>query len=179
MAVNCPRKTIEGEPGTVENSLDLMSDPVPSKMEEGDHVPLTYADLKRWLRLLVLLILAAYLAWVLKPILLLFAVVILLAMMLNPVIAPLERKGIKRGLAVLLLAVIFVGVLALVFWLLTQACESAITALWQGARSPGKFPDHEILPDEHGRPCGDLDGWGELMPAGASPENCGRWYTNM
>jgi hypothetical protein len=24
------------------------------------------------------------------------------------------------------------------------------------------------LPDEHGRPCGDLDGWGELMPAGAS-----------
>jgi hypothetical protein len=49
-----------------------------------------------------------------------------------------------------------------------SACESAITALWQGARSPGKFPDHEILPDEHGRPCGDLDGWGELMPAGAS-----------
>jgi hypothetical protein len=31
-----------------------------------------------------------------------------------------------------------------------------------------EFPDHEILPDEHGRPCGDLDGWGELMPAGAS-----------
>src|ERR1700724_1547894 len=118
MAVNCPRKTIEDEPGTVGNSLDLMSDPVPSKMEEGDHVPLTYADLKRWLRLLVLLILAACLAWVLKPILLLFAVVILLAMVLNPVIASLERKGIKRGLAVLLLAVIFVGVLALVFWLL-------------------------------------------------------------
>ena len=49
-----------------------------------------------------------------------------------------------------------------------SACESAITTLSQGARSPGKFPDHEILPDEHGRPCGDLDGWGELMPAGAS-----------
>src|ERR1700719_2783756 len=118
MAVNCPRKTIEDEPGTVGTSLDLMSDPVPSKIEEGDHVPLTYADLKRWLRLLVLLILAACLAWVLKPILLLFAVVILLAMVLNPVIASLERKGIKRGLAALLLAVISVGVLALVFWLL-------------------------------------------------------------
>jgi hypothetical protein len=47
MAVTCPRKTIEDEPGTVGNSLNLMSDPVPSKMEEGDHVPLTYADLKR------------------------------------------------------------------------------------------------------------------------------------
>lgn len=118
MAITCPRKTIEDEPGTVGNSLNLMSDPVPSKMEEGNDVPLTYADLKRWLRLLVLLILAACLAWVLKPILLLFAIVILLAMVLNPVIASLERKGIKRGLAVLLLAVIFVGVLALVFWLL-------------------------------------------------------------
>jgi predicted PurR-regulated permease PerM len=118
MAVTCPRKTIEDEPRTVGNSLNLMSDPVPSKMEEGDHVPLTYADLKRWLRLLVLLILAACLAWVLKPILLLFAIVILLATVLNPIIAFLERKGIKRGLAVLLLGVIFVGVLALVFWLL-------------------------------------------------------------
>ena len=28
-----------------------------------------------------------------------------------------------------------------------SACQSAITALWQGARSPGKFPDHEILSD--------------------------------
>jgi predicted PurR-regulated permease PerM len=65
-------------------------------MEEGDHVPLTYADLKRWLRLLVLLILAACLAWVLKPILVLFAIVILLATVLNPIIAFLERKGIKR-----------------------------------------------------------------------------------
>ena len=41
-------------------------------------------------------------------------------------------------------------------------------SLWQGGRSPGKFPDHEILPDEQGRSCGELDEWGELMPAGAS-----------
>jgi serine protease Do len=42
----------------------------------------------------VLLILAASLAWALKPILLLFAIVILLAMVLNPIIASMERKGI-------------------------------------------------------------------------------------
>ena len=54
-------------------------------MEEGDHVPLTYAGLKRWLGLVLLVILAASLAWVLKPILLLFAIVILLAMVLNPI----------------------------------------------------------------------------------------------
>jgi hypothetical protein len=41
-------------------------------------------------------------------------------------------------------------------------------SLWQGAQSPGKFPDQEILPDEQGRLCGELDEWGELMPAGAS-----------
>jgi predicted PurR-regulated permease PerM len=82
--------------------------------------------------------------------------VIALLILAKPFPNLLHKEGIKRGLAVLLLAVIFVGVLALVFWLLTQACESAITALWQGARSPGKFPDHEILPVEHGRPCGDL-----------------------
>jgi putative permease len=95
-----------------------MSDPGPFEMEEGDHVPLTYAGLKRWLGLVLLVILAACLAWVLKPILLLFAIVILLAMVLNPIMAALERKGIKRGLAILLLAVIFGGILALVFWLL-------------------------------------------------------------
>jgi predicted PurR-regulated permease PerM len=54
----------------------------------------------------------------LNPILLLFAIVILLAMVLNPIMAALERKGIKRGLAILLLALIFGGILALVFWLL-------------------------------------------------------------
>ena len=95
-----------------------MSDPRPFDMEEGDHVPLTYAGLKRWLGLVLLVILAACLAWVLNPILLLFAIVILLAIVLNPIMAALERKGIKRGLAILLLAVILGGILALVFWLL-------------------------------------------------------------
>jgi hypothetical protein len=89
MAVTCPRKAIEDEEEQ-SGTLYLMSDPVPSNMEERCHVPLTYADLKRWLRLLVLLILAACLAWVLQQILLLFAIVILLAMVLNPIIASLE-----------------------------------------------------------------------------------------
>lgn len=80
-----------------------MSDPGPFEMEEGDHVPLTYAGLKRWLGLVLLVILAACLASVLNPILLLFAIVILLAMVLNPIMAALERKGIKRGLAILVL----------------------------------------------------------------------------
>ena len=81
---------------------------------EGDRSPLTYTDLKRWLWLLVLVILAAFLVWALKSILLLFAIVFLVAMVLNPIIALLERRSIHRGLAVALLALAFLAVGALV-----------------------------------------------------------------
>jgi putative permease len=80
---------------------------------ESDRAPLTYADLKRWLGLLVLLILAALLVWALKSILLLFAIVFLVAMVLNPIVTFLERRRIHRGLAVALLALGFVAVFAL------------------------------------------------------------------
>jgi putative permease len=74
---------------------------------------LSYTDLKRWLGLLVLLILAALLVWALQSILLLFAVVFLVAMVLNPLVAFLERRRIHRGLAVGLLALAFVALFAL------------------------------------------------------------------
>jgi predicted PurR-regulated permease PerM len=70
-------------------------------------------DLKRWLGLIVLLISAALLAWTLKSILLLFAVVFLVAMVLNPIVAFLVRRRIHRGLAVGLLALAFVALFAL------------------------------------------------------------------
>jgi len=80
---------------------------------EIDRSPLTFADLKRWLGLLVLLISTALLAWALKSILLLFAVVFLVAMVLNPIVAFLQRRRIHRGLAVALLALALVAVFAL------------------------------------------------------------------
>src|ERR1700692_4287659 len=100
----------------------------PNRPAEVDRTPLTYADLKRWLGLLVLLIIAAMLIWALKSILLLFAVVFLVAMVLNPIVAFLQRRRIHRGLAVALLALALVAVftLALSFLippLLTQVDE--------------------------------------------------------
>jgi putative permease len=80
---------------------------------EVDRSPLTLTDLKRWLGLLVLLSLAGLLAWALKSILLLFAVVFLVAMVLNPIVAFLQRRRIHRGLAVALLALALVAVFAL------------------------------------------------------------------
>jgi predicted PurR-regulated permease PerM len=79
---------------------------------KNDLTPLTYADLKRWLGLLVLLILAALLVWALKSILLLFAVVFLVVMVLNPIVAFLERRRIHRGLAVALLALAVIALMA-------------------------------------------------------------------
>jgi putative permease len=83
------------------------------QFSEVNRSPLSYADLKRWLGLVVLLILAAFLVWALKSILLLFAVVFLVAMVLNPVVALLQRRGMKRGLAVALLGLVFVAMFAL------------------------------------------------------------------
>jgi putative permease len=80
---------------------------------EIDRRPLTYTDLKRWLGIWVLLISLALLVWALKPIMLLFAVVFLVAMVLNPIVAFLERRRIHRGLAMALLALGFVAVFAL------------------------------------------------------------------
>ena len=57
-----------------------------------------YTDLKRCLGLIVLLILAALLVWTLKSILLLFAVVFLVAMVLNPIVAILQKRGLHRGI---------------------------------------------------------------------------------
>ena len=61
---------------------------------EIDRSPLTFTDLKRWLGLLVLLISAALLAWALKSVLLLFAVVFLVALVLNPIVAFKEDASI-------------------------------------------------------------------------------------
>jgi putative permease len=84
-----------------------------SQSTKVERVPLTYADLKRWLGLLVLLITGALVVWALKSILLLFAVVFLVAMVLNPIVAFLERRHIPRGLGVALLALALLAFLAL------------------------------------------------------------------
>src|SRR4030095_13533288 len=75
--------------------------------------PLTYRDLQRWLGLIVLFAVLAILFWALESVLLLFAVVFLIAMVLNPLVAALEKRGLKRVLAVALLLLAALAVVAL------------------------------------------------------------------
>jgi predicted PurR-regulated permease PerM len=65
---------------------------------------------------LALLVAAGLLVWALKAVLLFFAIVFLLAIVLNPMVAFLERKGLKRGFGVALL--LLTGASALVLALL-------------------------------------------------------------
>ncbi|PYJ41896.1 MAG: hypothetical protein DME86_06975, partial [Verrucomicrobia bacterium] len=62
--------------------------------------PFTYRDARRLLVLIVLLIAAWILLRSLVPVLLLFGIVILLAMVLNPVVVWLERRRIPRPVSV-------------------------------------------------------------------------------
>jgi predicted PurR-regulated permease PerM len=96
---------------------------------------------RRLLGWAALLVIGALLARQLASTLLLFALVFLLAMVLNPVIAWLQRRGLKRGPAVALLAVTALGGLTLAAWLVVpplldqlQEFTAGLPAAWQRLR---------------------------------------------
>ena len=90
---------------------------------------LKFGDLVRLLGLAFLVFVGLSLATILKPALLLCAVSFLVAMVLNPVIVRLERRGLKRGLAILLVGLLFLIVIALLVWLVIPAFLDQLQAL--------------------------------------------------
>jgi predicted PurR-regulated permease PerM len=85
--------------------------PVGEERRDDDTQPLSYADLRRFFFLVLSFAVIAALVGALAKVLLLFAVVIFVALVLNTPIAWLQRKGVKRGLAVALVMVVFIGAL--------------------------------------------------------------------
>jgi putative permease len=104
-----------------------------SRSSTGCRQPLTFEDLTRLLGLAALLFLGISLATNLKPALLLCTVSFLVAMVVNPLIVRLERRGLKRGLAVLLVGILFLIAVVLAFWLLIPAFLDQLQALVQSA----------------------------------------------
>src|SRR5437868_15460694 len=81
--------------------------------QHDEHGPFTYRDARRLLVLLVLLIAGWLLLRALVPVLLLFGIVLLLAMVLNPLVVWLERHRVPRafGVAMVLLGLAAIAVL--------------------------------------------------------------------
>jgi putative permease len=116
-----------------------MSNRAPGEEERGGF---TYRDGRRLLILVVLLIVTWMLLRALVPVLLLFGIVILLAMVLNPLVVKLERHHIPRGLGVALvlialaaLVVLIVAVAVPTFADQLQLLVHRAPAAWQGIRA--------------------------------------------
>jgi predicted PurR-regulated permease PerM len=95
--------------------------------------PLTFEDLARLLGLVALLFLGISLATTLKPALLLCAVSFLAAMVINPLIVRLERRGVTRGMAILLVGLVFLIIIVLAVWLFIPPFLDQLQALVQAA----------------------------------------------
>lgn len=104
-----------------DESSGVVPPPSPLVPADESHRPLTGADARRLLGLGALLFLAWWLVNTLGMTLLLFAASALLAMVLNPLVVRLERRGLKRGLAVLLAVATVMVLLGLAGWLLAPA----------------------------------------------------------
>jgi len=114
--------------------------------------PFTYRDARRLLILIVIVIAGWLLLRALVPVLLLFGIVILLAMVLNPLVVALERRRIPRpigaALVLIALAAIVVLVVAVAVPTFTNELQSLIQRLpgaWQSIRSQiadfaGRYP---------------------------------------
>jgi putative permease len=119
----------------------------PTPQEKHDELgPFAYRDGRRLLILIVLLIVGWLLLRALVPVLLLFGIVLLLAMVLNPLVVYLERRRVPRlaGVALVLVAVatIVVLVLAIAVPTFTDELQSLIQrapGAWQSIR--GHFAD--------------------------------------
>jgi predicted PurR-regulated permease PerM len=80
--------------------------------------PVSYPDLRRWLVLSVFTVAVCAAIISLKSVLLIFSVSIVTAMILNGPVAALERRGMRRSIAVVVLCLVLVGVFALAMRLL-------------------------------------------------------------
>ena len=108
---------------------------------EDEHAPLSYHGASRIVWLVFLLIILWLIVRSLEPVILLFALVFLLAMVLNPIVVWLQRHHIPRfaGVILLMLALIAVTATIIVFAIpplarQTQELVRSAPTMWHGIR---------------------------------------------
>ena len=119
-------------------ALHFMNDPY----HEDRHAPLSYHGIWRIVWLVFLLIILWLILRALEPVILLFAVVFLLAMVLNPIVVWLQRHHIPRFLGVILLMLALVAVTTTIILFAipplskqTQELVRSAPSVWQGILS--------------------------------------------
>jgi predicted PurR-regulated permease PerM len=108
---------------------------------EGQHAPLSYQGARRIVWLVFLLFVVWLILRALEPIILLFALVLLLAMVLNPIVVWLQKHHIPRFLSVILLMLALFAVTTTIILfaippLIRESQELVRSAprVWQGIR---------------------------------------------
>jgi predicted PurR-regulated permease PerM len=95
--------------------------------------PLTYRGARQLLGLVILLVIVAFILRALESVLLLFAIVFLVAMVLNPIVVWLQRKRIPRGVAVALVVLALLVVLTTVVLFAIPPLAQQVNSLIQNA----------------------------------------------
>ncbi len=107
--------------------------------QRDEREPFTYRDARRLLILVVLLTVTWMLLRALVPVLLLFGIVILLAMVLNPLVVWLERHRVPRGFGVALVLAGLAAVAVLVVAVAVPTFADQLQLLVH--RAPGAWQD--------------------------------------
>lgn len=100
-----------------------------AKIRDEERAPLSYADLRRTFAMVLGLGIVALLIRALGDILMLFVVAFFIAMVLNPFVSWLERRGVRRGLAVVITMLGLIGIVVGVGFLVVPSVIDQTGAL--------------------------------------------------
>ena len=113
---------------------------------ENEHAPLSYHGAWRIVWLVFLLIVLWLIVRSLQPVILLFALVFLLAMVLNPIVVWLQKHHVPRFASVILLMLALIAVTATIIVFAipplarqTQELVRSAPSVWQGIRDPHRI----------------------------------------
>jgi len=116
-------------------------EPVKESDHEDQHAPLSYQGAWRIVSLVFLLIILWLIVRSLEPVILLFALVFLLAMVLNPIVVWLEKRHLPRFVSVILLMLALIAVTATIIVFAipplarqTQELVRSAPTMWHGIR---------------------------------------------
>ena len=118
----------------------------PRSMKESEHenqnAPLSYHGARRIVWLVFLLVLLWFVLRSLQPVVLLFALVFLLAMVLNPIVVWLQKRHVPRFASVILLMFVLIAVAGTIVLFAipplarqTQELVRSAPGVWQGIRT--------------------------------------------